>query len=152
MESGDCEGAIIGPYEDAVSIDPAGPDCPETPLEAKTPSVVEQVYDLLASVDTAVESEDMDLFLTLLDQTDPGFLKRQSRKARLLFRKFDGIDGTYSDVKIEVLNDDRVDVKLHCKVKAAFAKSGRPIVLFDGPQHVTLKKATGAVWKICAID
>jgi hypothetical protein len=113
---------------------------------------VDQVHDLLASVDTAVENEDMERFLTYLDQTEPDFFNRQRRRASLLFKKFDEIDGTYSDVKIEVVKDDQVAVNLYCKVEAAFAKSGRPIVLHDGPQRVTLKRADGATWKICAIN
>jgi len=151
MNTGDYSRAT-GTCAGSASIDPVRPECPEILPETKESSIVEQVHGLLASVDSAVESEDMELFLALLDQSESGFFNRQRRKAKFLFSKFDGIDGTYSDVKIEVLNDDEVAVNLHCKVEAAFARSGRPIVLFDGPQNVTLKKVTGAAWKICAID
>ena len=78
--------------------------------------------------------------------------KRQKFKASLVFRRFDEIDGTYSDVKISVLNDNELAIKLRCKVKAAFAGSGRSIVLFDGNQDLTLRRAAGAMWKICAIE
>ena len=61
-------------------------------------------------------------------------------------------NGTYSNIRIQVLNDDKLAVKLHCRVKAAFASNGRPIVLYDGKQDLMLRRAAGTVWKICAID
>jgi hypothetical protein len=141
-----------GPHKTTMSTDPASADRPETLRQATPSSLMDQVHHLLASVDAAVENEDMQLFLTFLDRAEPDFFKQQERKARLLFKKFDQIDGSYSDVKIEVLEDDQVAVNLHCEVRAAFAKSGRPIELYNGPRQVTLKKGVGTVWKICGFN
>ena len=69
-----------------------------------------------------------------------------------MFKQFDQIDGTYSDIKIRVLNDNELAVKLHCKLQAAMARTGREMVLFDGKQDVILKRAAGAMWKVCAIE
>ena len=122
------------------------------PHEAEKLPLDEQVRGLLRSVSSAVKSEDIESFLQLLDDSEPAFVRQQKRKARLVFRRFNKIDGTYSDVKISVLNDNELAIKLHCKVKAAFAGSGRSIVLFDGNQDLTLRRAAGTVWKICAIE
>lgn len=115
-------------------------------------TIDKQVHEVLKAASDAVRNENLDSFLELLDESDESFFRTQKIKAQVAFRQFDEIDGTYSDVKIKVLNENELAVNLHCKVDAAFAKSGRSIVLFNGDQNITLRKAAGAVWKICAID
>lgn len=117
-----------------------------------SPSIDKQVHDVLKAASNAVRTEDLNSFLSLLDENEESFVRKQKIKAQVAFRQFDQIDGKYSDVKIEVLNDNELSVTLHCKVHASYAKSGRSIVLFNGDQNITLRKADGSVWKICAID
>ena len=100
----------------------------------------------------ALSGENLESFLSLLDENEASFVRRQKLRTRLAFKQFDKIDGTYSDVKVRALNADKLAVDLHCKVKAALARSGRPIVLFDGDQTITLRKVADATWKICAIQ
>ena len=114
--------------------------------------ISEEVHNLLSSVSQAVESENMDALLAFLDADETVFFRRQKLKAKMLFSRFNEIDGTYSNIRIQALNDDKLAVKLHCKVKAAFASNGRPIVLYDGKQDLMLRRVAGAMWKICAID
>lgn len=112
----------------------------------------DQVKALLKAASDAVRSENLESFLALLDENETSFVRLQKLKAKVAFRQFEKIDGTYSDVKIKVLNDDELAVNLHCKVNADFAKSGRRIVLFDDDQSLTLRKTPGTMWKICAIE
>ncbi len=120
--------------------------------EAKSQQFYKQVSELLKSTSDAVRSEDLESFMAHLDDSEPDFVRRQELKAKFAFRRFDNIDGTYSDIKIEVLSDNELAVSLRCKVDAAFTKSGRSIVLFNGDQSLILRKAPGAEWKICAIE
>jgi len=120
--------------------------------ETGNPRIYKEVLALLKSASDAVKDENLESFLAHLDENESSLVRQQRLKAKIAFRQFDKIDGTYSDIKIKVLNDSELAVNLHCKVNAAFAKSGRSIVLFDGAQNLTLRKAAGAVWKICAID
>jgi hypothetical protein len=120
--------------------------------EAKSQQFYEQVSELLKSTSEALKSEDLESFMAHLDDSEPGFVRQQELKAKFAFRRFDNIDGTYSDIKIEVLSDNELAVSLRCKVDAAFTKSGRSIVLFNGDQSLILRKTPGAEWKICAIE
>ncbi len=120
--------------------------------ETGNPHIYKEVLALLKSASDAVKDENLESFLAHLDENESSFVRQQKLKAKIAFRQFDKIDGSYSDVKIKALNDSELAVNLHCKVNAAFAKSGRSIVLFDGAQNLTLRKAAGTVWKICAID
>ena len=122
------------------------------PEKGDNGTVYEQVQKLLSAADEAVSGENLESFLSLLDENEESFVRRQKIRTRLAFRQFNEIEGTYSDVKVRPLNDDKLAIDLHCKVKAATARSGRPIVLFDGDQTITLRKVADATWKICAID
>ena len=144
--------SVTAPHERVFSPDTASPGYSQRSERAEKLPLDEQVRGLLRSVSSAVKSEDIESFLELLDDSEPAFVRRQKLKARLVFRRFNEIDGTYSDVKISVLNDNELAIKLHCKVKAAFAGSGRSIVLFDGNQDLTLRRVAGTAWKICAIE
>jgi hypothetical protein len=119
---------------------------------ATNSSINSQVHEVLKAASDAVKNENLDSFLGLLDESEESFFRQQKIKAKVAFRQFDKIDGQYSDVRIKVLDDDKLAVDLHCKVDAAFAKNGRSIVLFNGEQNITLRRAAGAVWKICGID
>ena len=134
--------SVIAPHENVFSPDTASPGYSQKSERVEKLPLDEQVRDLLRSVSSAVKSEDIESFLELLDDSEPAFVRLQKLKAELVFRRFDEIDGTYSDVKISVLNDNELAIKLHCKVKAAFARSGRSIVLFDGHQDLTLRSPT----------
>jgi hypothetical protein len=123
-----------------------------TAAEPQLSVIDEQVHSVLKAASDAVRIEDLDSFLGLLDESEESFVREQTLKAKVAFRQFDEIDGKYSDVKVKVLNDNELAVSLHCKVKAAYSKSGRSIVLFNGDQNITLRKAAGAAWKICSID
>jgi len=120
--------------------------------ETGNPHIYKEVLALLKSASDAVKDENLESFLAHLDENESSFVRQQKLKAKIAFRQFDKIDGSYSDIKIKALNDSELAVNLHCKVNAAFAKSGRSIVLFDGAQNLTLRKAAGTVWKICAIE
>lgn len=115
-------------------------------------SIRQQVLDLLAAARKATESENLESLLSLMDESESDFFRQQKLKAKMAFRQFDGIQGKYSDVKIKPLNDNELAISLRCKVDAAYTKSGRRIVLFDGDQNMTLRKTSSADWKICAID
>lgn len=111
-----------------------------------------EVHDLLESVSEAVRGENLESFLSLMDENEETFVRRQKLKVKMAFRQFDEIDGKYTDVKIEELSANEVAVNLHCKVDAAYSKSGRRMVLFDGDQQITLRRDADAVLKISAID
>jgi hypothetical protein len=112
----------------------------------------EEVLALFSSVRQAVEDEDIEKLLALFDDSEPDFFRQQRQKARTLFKWFDEIDGRYSDIEIELLKDDQLAVRVYCRVKGNLFLTGRPTVLFDGNQHLTLKKSAASDWKICAID
>jgi len=120
--------------------------------EAKTQQFYKQVSELLKSASDALKSEDLESFLAHLDDSEPDFVRQQKLKAKFAFKRFDNIDGIYTDIKIKALSDNELAVSLRCKVDAAFTRSGRSIVLFNGDQELTLRKAAGAEWKICAIE
>ncbi len=111
-----------------------------------------EIHDLLKSASEAVRGENLESFLSLMDESEESFVRRQKLKAKMAFRQFDEIDGKYTDVRIEKVSANEVAVNLHCKVDAAYSKSGRRMVLFDGPQHITFRRDADAVWKISAID
>ncbi len=111
-----------------------------------------QVHALLKSATEAVRGENLESFLALMDENEKSFVRRQKLKAKVAFRQFDEIDGAYTDVKIETVNANELAVKLHCKVDATYAKSGRRIALFNGDQHITLRKTADTDWKICSIE
>lgn len=121
----------------------------ENSVESK---LFEEIQGLISTAGEAFNSEDLDTFLSFLDDDDSTFFRYQRARARLAFRQFDEISGTYSDVKVRVLNEEKLVVDLHCKLDAAHARSGRPVVLYDGAQSFTLRKDAGSDWKICAID
>ena len=129
-----------------------GPEKQGKLAETQSSLIDAQVHKVLKAASDAVRSENLDSFLSLLDESEESFVRQQKFKVRVAFRQFDKIDGKYTDVKIKVLNDNELAVNLHCKVDAAYSRSGRSIVLFNGDQNITLRKAAGAVWKICSID
>ena len=119
---------------------------------SKNTELYSQVHALLKSASEAVKGENLESFLALMDENEKSFVRTQKIKAKIAFKQFDEIDGTYTDIKIKALNANELAVNLHCKVDATYSRSGRRIALFDGDQHITLRRATGADWKICSIE
>jgi hypothetical protein len=111
-----------------------------------------QVHALLKSASDAVRSENLESFLALMDENEESLIRKQKFKAKIAFRQFDEIDGAYTNVKIEKVNANELAVNLHCEVDATYTKSGRRIALFNGDQHITLRRTAGAEWKICSIE
>jgi hypothetical protein len=136
----------------ALRFDEDAPARAKKAAVAKNATPAKAVRDLLSSVETALKSENLDSLLDHLDQTDYRFVIRQKAKAKMLFRQFDKISGTYSDVRVDVLDDARLEVRLHCKVQAAYSKDGSIKTLFDGDQKLILRKTDATTWKICSID
>lgn len=120
--------------------------------KAKTPTLAEQTQRLLTSLKTAMQEENVGAFVSLLDQSDTAFVRRQREKAENLFSEFDNITESHSSVRVQDNAGDRVVLALHRKMSGTLAETGRSVTFLDADQKFTLTKTGKSQWRIQAID
>jgi hypothetical protein len=121
--------------------------------KAKTATLAEQTQRLLSSMRTAMQEENVGAFVSLLDESDSAFVRRQKEKAENLFSEFDNITESYSSVRVQDnAGGDRVVLALHRTMSGTLAETGRSVTLLDADQKFTLTKSGKSQWRIHAID
>ena len=93
----------------------------------------------------------MELLVSMLDKSASEFFAKQVSNSEKLFREFDDMALTFSDVIIDIHHDAEVLIKTHLNIGASFAETGASIDLLDSSQMLSLRKTEDG-WKICAME
>ncbi|RJP23538.1 MAG: hypothetical protein C4520_06180 [Candidatus Abyssobacteria bacterium SURF_5] len=111
-----------------------------------------EIEALLMMFQGACENEDKEALVALIDDQDQDFHSRYIRTAERLFRRFNGIDVSFSDIEVTPLNEDEILVNLHVRVEGEFSITGKWMVLKNSDQSFTLRKPNGSNWRLCSIN
>ncbi|MBI4831556.1 MAG: PEGA domain-containing protein, partial [Candidatus Lindowbacteria bacterium] len=118
-------GRAVAAYERALSLDSKAADCSDKLVKAKDSFLTTQTHGLLASLRTAMIKEDVKAFVSLLDESDPAFVRSQKEKAENLFSEFDNITESHSSREIRHGDDGQLILALHRTISGTLAENGR---------------------------
>lgn len=119
--------------------------------EGVTPSLKEEIHEVLCSVKSATERESEATLMAMLDGKDPDFLAEQKANAERLFRELEDIRVSFSEVEIERGSANEVLVSLRVKLCGQYVRTGRSLELPHLYQTISLRKTSGGEWKICSV-
>jgi hypothetical protein len=114
--------------------------------------VSREVSELLARVEVACEKEDKETLVKILDDQDSQFRARYVADAERLFRSFNDITVSFSNVEVSPLTEEETLVNVHVRVEGAFALTGSWMVLSNADKAFTLRKKSASDWKLCSVN